>query len=204
MPLSPVRPASVEPIRPFGCLIPEVKDPTARTDEGGRLAELYRRHGPEAVRLAYVMTRDRALAEDLAQEAFVRITGRFAHLRHPEAFQAYLRRTVVNLVRNHARRQRLERAHLDLERRGDAPGAGEVDLDMNEALRTAVLRLPHRQRAAVVLRFFEDLSERQTGEVLRCRPGTVKSLVSRAMATLRADLGPSYAGQVEAEREESR
>src|SRR2546427_12537883 len=77
------------------------------------LAELYRRHVPGAVRLAYLMTGDQVLAEDLAQEAFVRLTGRFAHIRNPDAFPAYLRRTVVNLVKNHYRRLGVERTHLD-------------------------------------------------------------------------------------------
>jgi RNA polymerase sigma factor (sigma-70 family) len=77
------------------------------------LAELYRRHVPGAVRLAYLMTGDRVLAEDLAQDAFVRLTGRFAHIRNPDAFPAYLRRTVVNLVKNHYRRLKMERSHLE-------------------------------------------------------------------------------------------
>lgn len=168
----------------------------------GRLEELYRQHVPDAVRLAYVMTRDHALAEDLAQEAFVRITGRFVHLRHAEAFQAYLRRTVTNLVRNHWRRQRLERAHLHRE---DPPPGRRTDdeVDESETIRLVLLRLPERQRAAVILRYFEDLSERQTADVLGCRPGTVKSLVSRALTTLRAEIGHGLSDGLEHEEVES-
>ena len=74
--------------------------------EGGRLAELYRRHAPDAVRLAYLLTGDRVLAEDLVQDAFVKLAGRFRDLRDPDAFAAYLRRTVVNLTNSHWRRTR--------------------------------------------------------------------------------------------------
>ena len=80
--------------------------------EGGRLAELYGRHAAEAIRLAYMLTGDRLLAEDLVQDAFVKLAGRLAHLRDPEAFDAYLRRTVVNLTNSYFRRKRLERAYL--------------------------------------------------------------------------------------------
>src|SRR6266581_5976856 len=79
----------------------------------GRLGELYVRHADDAVRLAYLLTGDRALAEDLVQDAFVKLAGRLAHLRDPDAFDAYLRRTVVNLANSHFRRKRLERAYVE-------------------------------------------------------------------------------------------
>ena len=153
------------------------------------LGDLYRRHVPGAVRLAYLMTGDPMLAEDLAQDAFVRLTGRFAHLRNPDAFPAYLRRTVVNLVRNHYRRLKLERSHLD-SIGGDAAAIDELPDGVDaELVRAALLELPYRQRAAIVLRYFEDLSERRVAELLGCRPGTVKSLLSRGLTSLRAGLG---------------
>src|SRR5947208_10105937 len=89
--------------------------------EGGRLAELYVRHSAEATRLAYMLTGDRQLAEDLVQDAFVRLAGRLVHLRDPGAFDAYLRRTVVNLCNSQFRRRRVERAYLQRAR-----GAGEM------------------------------------------------------------------------------
>ena len=73
-------------------------DPLPTTDTG-KLAELYVRYADGAVRLAYLTTGDLALAEDLVQDAFVRLAGRLVHLRDPGAFEAYLRRTVVNLSR---------------------------------------------------------------------------------------------------------
>jgi RNA polymerase sigma-70 factor (sigma-E family) len=154
---------------------------------GGQLAELYERHAPAAGRLAYLLTGDRALAEDLVQEAFVRVVGRFRHLQVPDAFEAYLRRTIVNLHTSQLRRKRLERAYL--EREGRAPnGAPIPDVDAREELWRAVLALPPRQRAAIVLRFYEDLSERETADALGCSTTAAKSLVARAMQTLRAQI----------------
>src|SRR2546430_17547386 len=80
----------------------------------GRLGELYVRHADDAIRLAYLLTGDRALAEDLVQDAFVRLAGRLAHLPDPGAFEAYLRRTVANLRNSHFRRRKVERRDLHL------------------------------------------------------------------------------------------
>jgi RNA polymerase sigma-70 factor (sigma-E family) len=155
--------------------------------EGGRLGELYEAHAPEAARLAYLLTGDRALAEDLVHEAFVRLFGRFRDLRHPQAFRAYLRTTVVNLARSHFRRRRVERAYLEREGRAVDP-APAPDPGGREEMWAALQRLRPRQRAAVVLRYYEDLTEAQTAEVLGCAVGTVKSLVSRGLDQLRMEL----------------
>ncbi len=159
--------------------------------EGGRLGELYLRHGRNAVRLAYLLTGDRHLSEDLVQDAFARLAGRFVDLRAPDAFEAYLRRMVVNLARMHFRRRRLERLHLQREASLQREEATLPDVADYEAMRQALLALPERQRAAIVLRFYEDLSERQIADVLGCRPGTVKSLVHRGMNGLRTRIGPA-------------
>jgi RNA polymerase sigma-70 factor (sigma-E family) len=156
--------------------------------EGRRLGELYLRHADGAVRLAYLLTGDRALAEDLVQEAFVRLAGRLVHLRDPGAFDAYLRRTVVNLSRSHFRRRRVERAYLRREEGAFRPEAGQPDLDQRRDLWEALGKLSYRQRAALVLRFYEDLPEERIAEVLNCRPGTVKSLVSRGLEVLRTEM----------------
>jgi RNA polymerase sigma-70 factor (sigma-E family) len=155
----------------------------------GRLGELYARHVPDAIRLAYLLTGDRGLAEDLGQDAFVRLYGRFGDLRNPDAFPAYLRRTVVNLANSHFRRRRVERSYL--EREGSLTKAPELDTEDRMRVRAALQALPYRQRAAVVLRYYEDLPEAQTAEILRCRPGTVKSLLSRGLEALRAELSRS-------------
>ncbi|HEX9377833.1 MAG TPA: SigE family RNA polymerase sigma factor [Actinomycetota bacterium] len=157
-----------------------------RVSDGGRLGELYARHAADAARLAYLLTGDRALAEDLTQEAFVKMFGRFRDLRNPDAFEWYLRRTVVNLARSHFRRRRVERAYL--EGRGRAEGtttAAPPDVGAREEMWEALQGLSERQRTAIVLRFYEDLSEARTAEVMGCPVGTVKSLVSRGLERLR-------------------
>jgi RNA polymerase sigma-70 factor (sigma-E family) len=155
--------------------------------ERGSLTELYVAHAPDGIRLAFLLTGDRALAEDLVQDAFARLVGRLRHLRDPNAFGAYLRRTIVNLANSHFRHRRVERAYL--ERQAAAPSAASnPNDDLDERMHRALLGLPDRQRAALVLRFYEDLSDVQTAEILRCSPGTVRSLVSRGMKTLREAL----------------
>ena len=152
-----------------------------------RLAELYRRHAPGAARLAYLLTGDRALAEDILQEAFVRVLGRFHDLRSADSFDWYLRRTVVNLANSHFRNLRVERAYLEREGHQHAP-ASSPDVDARGDLWRKLLQLPERQRAALALRFYEDLTEAQTAEVLGCPVGTVKALVSRGIQRLRGEL----------------
>ena len=122
------------------------------------------------------------------QDAFVKLAGRFADLRDPTRFQPYLRKTVVNLARMHYRRTRVERRYLA--RAGSEPRrhAEIPDVEAYEQMKQALLALPHRQRAAIVLRYYEDLSESQIADVLRCRPGTVKSLLSRGLAALRGSV----------------
>ncbi len=164
---------------------------TRPATDTGRLGELYVRYADGAVRLAYLLTGDSALAEDIVQDAFVRLAGRLLHLRDPDAFDAYLRRTVMNLSRSHFRRKRVERAYLT--RAGGAVGAQAASregrsFEDRDALWRALGKLSRRQRLALVLRFYEDLSERETADVLKCRPGTVKSLVSRGLETLRIEM----------------
>jgi RNA polymerase sigma-70 factor (sigma-E family) len=155
----------------------------------GRVAELYRLHAPGAARLAYLMTGDRARAEDLVHDAFVKIIGRFGDIRDPDAFGTYLKRTVINLANSFFRRRRLERAHLEAEGRGLKPETvDEGDPIQREALWRALGGLPPRQRAAIVLRFYEDLSEQQTAHVLGVALGTVKSMVSRGLDALRLEV----------------
>lgn len=155
--------------------------------EGGLLADLYARHSGEALRLAYLLTGDASLAEDLVQDAFVRLAGRLLHLRDPGGFHAYLRKTIVNLARSHFRRRAVERRFL--EHQLEPPATEPTELSERDRTRRALAALPLRQRTAVVLRYFEDLSEAQTADLMGCRPGAVKSLVSRAMSTLRTTLG---------------
>ena len=152
----------------------------------GRMAELYARYGPGAARLAYLLIGDRTTADDLTQDAFVRVFGRFRDLRDLGAFEWYLRRAVVNLANSHFRRLRSEREYLR-RRRVERP-VSIPDIASRDELWRALQTLSARQRAAIVLRFYEDLSEAATAEALRCPVGTVKSLVSRGMGRLRSEV----------------
>jgi RNA polymerase sigma-70 factor (sigma-E family) len=150
-----------------------------RTD----LEDLYVRHMPGAVRVAALITGDPDLAQDIAQDAFLRSVGRFRHLRQPEAFDAYLRRAVVNACTSHFRRRKVEATYL-LGAARAAP-VDQPDHGRRDELRTALSALPARQRAAVVLRYYADLSEQQAGEALGCSAAAVRSMVARAMESLR-------------------
>jgi RNA polymerase sigma-70 factor (sigma-E family) len=153
-------------------------------DDRADLDDLYVRDMPGAVRLAALITGDADLAQDIAHDAFLRSVGRFRHLRQPEAFEAYLRRAVVNACTSYFRRRKVEAAYL----RGQARGAASVDepdQGRRDELRAALSALPPRQRAAVVLRYYADLSEHQAGEALGCSEAAVRSMVARAMETLR-------------------
>jgi len=159
------------------------------TAPASRIGELYLGHADGAVRLAYLLTGDRDLAEDLVQDAFVRLAGRLDHMRDPGAFEAYLRKTVVNLSNSHFRRRRVERNYEARARGGLSDAAPRHSIEERTALAASLRKLPQRQRAAIVLRFYEDLSEAQTADVIGCRPGTVKSLVSRGLESLRKEIG---------------
>lgn len=156
-----------------------------------RIGELYLRNGDAAVRLAYLLTGDREVAEDLVQDAFVRLAGRLVHLRDPEAFDAYLRTTIVNLSRSYFRRRRVERLYLQRARAiGQEPTAASANsIEDQDEMWNALRVLSQRQRAAIVLRFYEDLPEVEVAEILQCAPGTVKSLVSRGLNKLRSEIG---------------
>jgi RNA polymerase sigma-70 factor (sigma-E family) len=154
-----------------------------------RLEELYERHATDAVRLAFLITADRELARDIAQDAFVRVAGRFRHLRFPDAFDVYLRRTVVNLCMSHFRRRRVERDYLAREAGRPQRVADPPELGARDELRRALERLPARQRAAIVLRYYEDLPENEVAAAMRCSVPAARSLVSRGMESLRTMVG---------------
>jgi RNA polymerase sigma-70 factor (sigma-E family) len=152
---------------------------------------LYREHSRSAYGLAFVLTRDPALAEDLVHDAFLAVTAKRRQLRDPAAFGGYLRRAVVNAAMSAHRRRRVATAFVS---RG--PDAGEpvgadpaTTVTHAQTLAAALAGLPERQRMAIVCRFYLDMSEAQTADALACRPGTAKALVSRGLAALREQTG---------------
>ena len=158
----------------------------------GSLEDLYVRYLPESTRLAFLLTRDATSAEDLAQEAFIKVAGRLRYLRTPDAFGAYLRRTLVNLCMSHHRREKVARTYAEKVRArssGREPTSRLPDVETADEVRTALAELPDRQRAAIVLRYYEDLSEEQIAHSLGCSVGAARNLVFRAMETLRSRFG---------------
>lgn len=151
-----------------------------------RLADLYAAHADGVVRLAFLLTGDRSAAEDICQDAFARVGGRLVGLRDQDKASGYLFKTVVNLSRGHGRRIQRDRR---LDDRLPRPGSAlQPDVELHDAVARALMRLPLRQRAAVFCRYFADLTEGQTAEVLNCTVGAARSLTFRAMATLRDHL----------------
>jgi RNA polymerase sigma-70 factor (sigma-E family) len=153
------------------------------------LEDVYVRHAPAALRLAYFLTGDPEAARDLVQDAFVRLAGRLRHVRLPDQFDAYLRRTIVNLHTSSLRRLKAERSSLAREAALRVHTVVDADPEVRDEMWHAILSLPPRQRAAIVLRYYEDLSEQQAADVLRCSVGALNQLVVRAMANLRAEIG---------------
>ncbi|MDQ1379466.1 MAG: hypothetical protein QOJ71_185 [Actinomycetota bacterium] len=148
------------------------------------LDRLYRTHAPAALRFAVMLTGERELSEDLVQEAFVRVAAKLDTLREPDAFGAYLTRAVANLAKSHFRHQKVVARH---ERTIDLASlvVPAVDVASNDALLVALRRLPMRQRAAIVLRYYNDASHDDIARILGVPLGTVKSLLSRGLAKLR-------------------
>ena len=142
-----------------------------------------------AYRLAVYMSRDPTLAQDIVQEAFVRVLESPNTPRDPKAFRAYLYRVVLNLVRDHHRRQS-RWAALRIFTAPPPDPADEVQHHHRDAaLARAMRRLDRAQREAVYLRFFEDASYEEIGRMLSRREASVRVLVHRALAKLRESLG---------------
>ncbi len=141
-----------------------------------------------ALRLAYLLTGDAGLAEDVVADAFARMYGRWRRDRIDDP-RAYLRRAVVNQVRGRFRRSATRRKH-DAHTRWSEPTSGAADEGIadRDRLRRALSLLPPRQRETVVLRVVEDLSERDTAALLGVSTGTVKAHLSRGIERLRAAL----------------
>jgi RNA polymerase sigma-70 factor (sigma-E family) len=138
-------------------------------------------------RTAWLLTGDWALAEDLVQTALARSWPRWGRIRRRDDPEIYVRRVMVNTWSTWRRRRwRGEQASAALP---DAPAPGDVaaELAVRIAVRTALGSLTNRQRAVLVLRVFDDLSEAQVAQVLNCATGTVKSTMARALAKLRED-----------------
>ena len=139
---------------------------------------------PALLRTAYMLTGNRADAEDLLQTALAKTYLSWDRIREREALDGYVRRILVNTQTSFWRRRRVDEYPSDV--LPEMPGRDETaDADLHDALWNALRGLPKRQRAMVVLRYYEDLSEAETAQVLGVSVGTVKSTTSRALSKLR-------------------
>lgn len=160
------------------------------------LADLVARSGDRLLRVAYQLTHDRAAAQDLVQDALLRVYGSLSRRGvEPGDYYAYLRRAVLN---EYTRTRRLRASsEVVTDALPDRPG-GELPEDRiadREQLWRALAALSPRQRAVLVLRYYEDLGDREIAAALGCREATVRSLASRGLAALRQAAGPAGAGR---------
>ena len=141
-------------------------------------------------RFAYLCCGDWHRAEDAVQTALIRLYGVWAG-KSPDSIDRYVRRVVTNILIDEHRRGWFRRERTsDLVPDRSVPDASDSSVE-TITIMNALARLPRRQRAVVVLRFWEDLSVEQVSEILRCSTGTVKSQSARGLRTLRALLADS-------------
>lgn len=156
----------------------------SRSVDTDRLHEAFERHARSLLRLCVLVTGRQDVAEELLQEAFERVSrAGTLHTLEGDAELPYLRATVLNLWRNRLRRLAIERRARPV-----AVVDPEPTFEQRDELWAAVRGLPPRQRACIVLRYYEQLSERETAGLLGCSIGTVKSQTSRALARLRREI----------------
>jgi len=175
---------------------------TAKPRSKDELIEaLFRTQYPRLRSLAFVITGDQHRAEEVVMDAFLRTFDSWRRIRDIDAADRYLQRCVVNRARSLHRRRRAEAtANLTAFQREETRTRASVTAQVwstgdDGALLAAIRRLPARQMAAVVLRYYADLPEAEVASVLGCSVGTVKSQLARAHKRL--------AGLVEQSREES-
>lgn len=164
--------------------------PNVGADADALVATMFRQEAPSLVRLARLFTDDRNAAEDLVQEAFIRL-HRSAHRIHdPDKVAAYLRSIVLNLSRDHNRRGLMSLRHLEALTPDSAPDAAPDDVivrgEEQGRVVAALTSLSPRQRECLVLRFYMDMTESQIAETLLISTNSVKTHCRRGMAALGA------------------
>lgn len=165
--------------------------------------QLTERHRKRVLNIAQRFVGDRATADDIAQEAFVRVHQARGRYRPTSKFSTWLYQIVANLCLNEMRRRKRRPAWLwggaEDSPQEQAPGAGPNPEEsyqrgeLSRAVHEALARLPEKQRMAVILNRFEELSYEEVASVLGCSVGAVDGLLSRAKATLRRELAPYVA-----------
>lgn len=158
------------------------------------LTVLVRQHGDQLVRMAYQLTHERAAAEDLVQDALYQVyRGWRNRPGSPDMLEAYLRRTILNVFLKKAQRRASSELVQSEPAERQATGSFEQGVADQDALWRALATLSPRQRAVLVLRFYEELPDQQIASILRCRRATVRSLAARGLAALHQPLTDEHA-----------
>ena len=168
-----------------------VADATGQWDADEAVTQLYTAHYRSLVRLSALMLRDSAVAEEVVQDAFVAMHGRWRKLRDPDKALAYLRQSVANGSRSVLRRRKVADRHLSRQPSPTAVASAEHGVMATVRVRRGPGRarqLPERQRETLVLRYYGDLSEADIATTMGISRGAVKSHASRGMAALRTTL----------------
>lgn len=157
-----------------------------------RLRDLYEREAARLVGSLHVYCRDRSLAEEAVQEAFARLVTRLDGIDDPAKASSYLRSIAFNYVRSHHRHLRV--VHRRTVDAPSSPRTPEETYVLNEGqaeIVAAIASLSERQRACIVLRYYDDLTEREIAEVLHLSPNSVKTHIRRGMRMLTQSLEAS-------------
>jgi len=161
----------------------------AALDADAALTALYTAHYRRLVRLAALLLDDLSTSEEVVQDAYVKMHSAWRRIRDPQAAEAYLRTTVLNLSRSRMRRRQVAAKHA-AKPMPDAASAehGAMEGLERQAVMAALRALPERQRECLVLRYYGDLTEAQIDESMGISAGAVKSHAYRGMAALRIAL----------------
>lgn len=160
-----------------------------RVGTGVTFDEYVRQRGAALVRVARLLVGDRQLGEDLAQEVLAKAYARWDRILRTDRPDVYLRRMLVN-AHISRRRLRSSREYIGVPADDRAlPVAVDAEIAERDAVWRLVVTLPGRQRAAVVLRYYEDLDDAAIAEIMDCSAVTVRTHIMRALATLRERLG---------------
>jgi RNA polymerase sigma-70 factor (sigma-E family) len=166
-------------------MAPDAGDaPDGRPDATAGVTALYQRHAVGLIRLAIVMLGDRVAAEDVVQDAFFGLYRHWDGLADPHKALTYLRSAVLNRCRNALRTRHRDSRHGVTPQLVESAEATVLVGEENARVLAAIRTLPDRQREALVLRFYLDLSQDETARVMGISTGTVKSATSRAVAAL--------------------
>jgi len=166
---------------------PEAAPRTSQPAATKRFEDLYRDSVARALRTAYLLCGDHVEAEDMVAQAFTRVFAKWKD-GSIENFFPYLRAAIVNQRMGGLRRLAIERSHARATLVESGAGTFEGGLVDREFLRVALRSLTARQRATIVLRYHEGLSEKETAAILGVRVGTVKAHASRGLARMRVEL----------------